>query len=71
MPVLAAMKDGTVQRMGTMPMHKEQPVVSVEHQLGIADGHNEQVFRLLHEHYRVLKFFDWNPRHRKKPRCFQ
>ena len=56
MPLFAAMNDGTAQRIGTMPMHKEQPVVSVEHQLGIADMHNEQVFRLLHEHYRVLSF---------------
>ena len=56
MPILAAMEGGKLQRIGTMPKLAEKPTTPVEHQLGIADMHNEGVFRLLHEHYRVLSF---------------
>ena len=56
MPLLAPMQDGTVRRIGSMPQLEEQALGPVEHQLGIADMHNERVFRLLHEHYRVLSF---------------
>lgn len=56
MPMFGAMKDGALSHIGTMPQLKEQALGPVEHQLGIADMHNERVFRLLHEHYRVLSF---------------
>lgn len=56
MPLVAPMQDGTVRRIGTMPQLEEQALGPVEHQLAIADMHNEQVFRLLHEHYRILSF---------------
>ncbi len=55
-PMLGAMKDGALSQIGTMPQLEEQALGPVEHQLGIADTHNERVFRLLHEHYRVLSF---------------
>ena len=55
-PLLAPMQDGTVCRIGTMPLLEAQALGPVEHQLGIADMHNKRVFRLLHKHYRVLSF---------------
>lgn len=56
MPLHAAMSDGTCPKIGTMPKLTETPAGDVEQQRGIADMHNEQVFRLLHEHYRILSF---------------
>lgn len=55
-PIHVEAEDGTLARICNMPQFEEQPLVPVEHQLGIADRHNEGVFRLLHEHYRVLSF---------------
>lgn len=55
-PLIAAMEGGKPQRIGTMPKLAEQPVTPVEHHRGIADMHNEKVFRLLHQRYRILSF---------------
>ena len=56
MPLYAPMEGGRLQRIGTMPNHTEKPATTVEHHRGIADMHNGQVFRLLHEGYRILSF---------------
>src|SRR5258708_16428919 len=55
-PLLAAMKGGNLQHIGMMPKFTEPSATPVEHHRGTADMHNEKVFRLLHENYRVLSF---------------
>jgi hypothetical protein len=54
-PMFVAMSDG-LRPSGRTPLLKEPAVTPVENQLGIADMHNERVFRTLHDQYRVLSF---------------
>jgi Protein of unknown function (DUF2971) len=53
MPVFSARTEGPVH-IGQMPQLEVQPPMNVESQRGIADGLNEQVFEILHQHFRVL-----------------
>jgi len=54
-PMLVATKDG-LKPSGFTPRLKEPEMVPVDNQLGIADMHNQRVFRELHRRYRVLCF---------------
>jgi hypothetical protein len=54
-PILLATEAGP-KPMGRMHRPAEQPMIPVDSQRGIADHHNGQVFRLLHERFRVLSF---------------
>lgn len=53
-PVYVALANDNLKKAGTMPyLHPQQPI-QVDSQRGIADRHNSQIFRLLHQRFRVL-----------------
>ncbi|MEZ5405520.1 MAG: DUF2971 domain-containing protein [Verrucomicrobiia bacterium] len=53
MPIIVAHKD-KFGSGGNMPYYPPQSPINVEHQRGIADRHNEPVFRDLHSKFRIL-----------------
>lgn len=53
-PLFVALKGGKMARAGTMPPIPLEPQVDVENQRGIADMHNEIVFSILHQEFRLL-----------------
>jgi hypothetical protein len=54
-PILLATESG-LKPMGRMHRLEEEPTIPVDSHRGIADRHNGEVFRLLHERFRVLSF---------------
>ena len=54
-PLFLATESG-LKPMGRMHRLEEQPSTPVDSHRGIADTHNAEVFRLLHERFRVLSF---------------
>ena len=55
-PLFVALKGGKMAEVGKMPPIPEEPHVDVEDQRGIADMHNETVFKILHQEFRLLCF---------------
>lgn len=56
LPMFIAMKGDNLTYSGPTPRPKSHPPMEVTRQRGIADLHNERVFRELHAGYRVLSF---------------
>lgn len=56
LPIIPATNDGQIHTIGHMPAQPELETVSVDNQYGTADIHNEQIFRVMFENFRVLSF---------------
>ena len=55
-PILCAMKGGVIGNGGNMPYYEQPTSLPVADHRGTADRHNESLFQLLHERYRILSF---------------
>lgn len=53
-PILVCTEQGVVDSGQVFQPPVPDPLMDVEHQLGIADGHNGQVFEHMHAKYRIL-----------------
>ncbi len=56
MPIVAAMESGELVPIGHMPKLEEPNIGPVDTHRGLADQHNQRVFEVLHEKYRVSSF---------------
>jgi hypothetical protein len=55
-PMVTPGKRGEVLKMGHLSGLTEPPLMDVDHQRRIADAHNGEVFRRLHNEFRILSF---------------
>lgn len=58
LPAYAAMTGGKLQPIGSLPHMQAPSPIPVEMQRGIADGHNAEVFRILHSDFRILSLVE-------------
>jgi hypothetical protein len=56
MPVFAALEGNDLVPIGPLPKLEEQDIGPVDSHRGLADQHNQRVFEVLHERYRVASF---------------